>query len=186
MSSTGGKKNQLLADIRESVDSFVKENAIDKVKCLSKYDPEKVSNILYLYSIGNSQTCLVRKYGFSRRTVINVLVDYADYLGQFRELGGKLAASSYIGLESLEEDLVEALRTKLEQGYDPEFRDLKEISIAKSNAQRHAMTARGEASQITEERKVITQEDYEDTLRAAKKRLQALKSNEIIDIDGNN
>jgi hypothetical protein len=186
MSSPKGEKNQLLADIRNSVDEFVKENAIDKVKCLSRYNPEKVANILYLYSIGNSQTALVKKYGFHRKTVINVLIDYADHLGKFKELGGKLAARSYIGLESLEEDLIDALRARLESGYTPEFKDLKEISIAKSNSQRHAMTARGEASQITEERKVITQEDYEDTLKAAKERLQALKKADIIDIDGDN
>ena len=102
MSSPKGEKNQLLADIRNSVDEFVKENAIDKVKCLSRYNPEKVANILYLYSIGNSQTALVKKYGFHRKTVINVLIDYADHLGKFKELGGKLAARSYIGLESLE------------------------------------------------------------------------------------
>ena len=78
------------------------------------------------------------------------------------------------------------MRARLESGYTPEFKDLKEISIAKSNSQRHAMTARGEASQITEERKVITQEDYEDTLKAAKERLQALKKADIIDIDGDN
>ena len=37
------------------------------------------------------------------------------------------------------------------------------------------MTSRGEATQITEERKVVTQEDYEDTIKAAKKRLQDMK-----------
>ncbi len=47
MSSPKGERNQLLADIRNSVDEFVKENAIDKVKCLSRYNPEKVANILY-------------------------------------------------------------------------------------------------------------------------------------------
>ena len=62
---------------------------------------------------------------------------------------------------------------------DPEmsvsFRDIKELSIAKSNAFRETMTSRGEATQITEERKVVTQEDYEDTIKAAKKRLQDMK-----------
>jgi len=48
------------------------------------------------------------------------------------------------------------------------------------------LTARGEASNITEERKVVTQEDYEDTIKAAKERLEALKKADIIDIDGDN
>ena len=41
------------------------------------------------------------------------------------------------------------------------------------------MTARGEASQITEERKVYTQKDYEDTLSAAKKRLAKIRQESI-------
>jgi F0F1-type ATP synthase membrane subunit b/b' len=80
------------------------------------------------------------------------------------------------------------VRDRLEN--DPEmevsFRDLKELSIAKANASREALTARGEASNITEERKVVTQEDYEDTIKAAKERLEALKKADIIDIDGDN
>ena len=80
------------------------------------------------------------------------------------------------------------MRDRLEN--DPEmevsFRDLKELSIAKANASREALTARGEASNITEERKVVTQEDYEDTIKAAKERLEALKKADIIDIDGDN
>jgi CHASE3 domain sensor protein len=80
-------------------------------------------------------------------------------------------------LSSLEEDLVEKVRDRLEN--DPEmevsFRDIKELSIAKSNAFRETMTTRGEATSISEERKVITQEDYEDTLNAARQRLDKMK-----------
>ena len=104
-------------------------------------------------------------------------------MGKFRELGGKLSARSYINLESLEEDVVDSLRRKLEAGYVPDFKDLKEVSIAKSNSQRQAMTARGEASNITEERKVYTQQDYEDTLQAVRDRMSKIKKEDIIDID---
>ena len=69
---------------------------------------------------------------------------------------------------------------------DPEmevtFRDIKELSIAKSNAFRETMTSRGEATQITEERKVVTQEDYEDTLKAAKERLEKMKRTDEVEI----
>jgi len=91
-------------------------------------------------------------------------------------------------LSSLEEDLVDKVRDRLEN--DPEmevsFKDIKELSIAKSNAFRETMTTRGEASSISEERKVITQEDYEDTLKAARERLEAMKrvdGGEIIESD---
>jgi len=69
---------------------------------------------------------------------------------------------------------------------EPTFRDLKELSIAKANSIREALTARGEATQITEDRKVYTQEDYEETLKAAKDRLNKIKKAEVIDIDGDN
>jgi hypothetical protein len=62
------------------------------------------------------------------------------------------------------------------------FKDLKEISIAKANASREALTARGEATQITEDRKVYTQDDYEATIRAARERIQKAKEAEVIDV----
>ena len=62
------------------------------------------------------------------------------------------------------------------------FKDLKELSIAKSNASREAMTARGEATQITEDRKVYTQDDYEATIAAARDRIKQAKEAEVIDV----
>jgi len=181
-------KEELLIKIKESVQEFAADEKFDKIKCLSRYDPDRVATILYLFSVGKSQTQIVKKYGFHRGTVIGILTDYADHLGKFKDLGGKLAARSYLQLSSLEEDLVEKVRDRLEN--DPEmevtFRDLKELSIAKANASREALTARGEASQIKEERKVISQEDYEDTIKAARERIKALKTEDIIEVDGDN
>ena len=161
-----------------------KKDALGK-KSISRYKPEKVAEILYLYSVGNSQTRLIRKYGFDRNSVVSVLVDYADYFGKFKEMSGQIAAKNYMNLSSLEEDLVDAVRDRMERGeLEVTFRDLKELSIAKSNAIREALTARGEASQITEDRKVYTQDDYEDTLKAAKERIKKIKG-EVIDINDN-
>jgi len=142
--------------------------------------------MLYLYATGNSQTRLVKKYGYDRQTVINVLTDYADHLGKFKDLSGKIAARNYLDMSSLEEDLIEAVRGRMQTGeLEPTFRDLKELSIAKANAAREALTARGEATQITEDRRVYTQEDYEETIRAARDRLNKIKQAEVIDIDDN-
>lgn len=86
-------------------------------------------------------------------------------------------------MSSLEEDLIDKVRERLESGeLEATFRDLKELSIAKSNAAREALTARGEATNITEDRKVYTQEDYEETARAAEARLKKLKEAEVIDV----
>ena len=50
------------------------------------------------------------------------------------------------------------------------------------NSNRQALTARGEVSTITENRNAVTQEDYEDTIRAAKERIEKMKRvEEVID-----
>ena len=179
------EKEELMKEITQAIQEVAdKKDALGK-KSISRYKPEKVAEILYLYSVGNSQTRLIRKYGFDRTSVVSVLVDYADYFGKFKEMSGQIAAKNYMNLSSLEEDLVDAVRDRMERGeLEVTFRDLKELSIAKSNAIREALTARGEASQITEDRKVYTQDDYEDTLKAAKERLKKIKG-EVIEIDDN-
>ena len=77
----------------------------------------------------------------------------------------------------MEEDLIEKVRDRMDS--DPEmavsFRDLKELSIAKANASREALTARGETTSITTDRRVYTQEDYDATIKAAKDRIEKAK-----------
>ena len=184
MNATEKEKEALLSEIQQSIHEVANEKRGLKLKCLSVYDPAKVAKLLYLYSTGSSQTRLVRHYGFERDTVISVLTDYADHMGTFKELSGRIAAKNYLNLSSLEEDLIDKVRDRLEN--DPEmevgFKDIKELSIAKSNASREAMTARGEATQITEDRKVYTQDDYEATIAAARKRIEQAKVADIIEI----
>lgn len=184
MNETEKEKAELLREIQESVLEVAEKKRGLQRKSLSVYDPQKVARLLYLYSTGSSQTRLVRKYGFDRDTIISVLTDYADYMGNFKELSGRIAAKNYLNLSSLEEDLIDKVRDRMES--DPEmevsFKDLKELSIAKANAAREALTARGEATQITEDRKVYTQDDYEATIQAARDRIKKAKEAEIIDI----
>ena len=178
------EKELLMNDIADSIREVAETKELNKANSLSRHNPEKVAKILYLYATGSSQTRLVRKYGFDRQTVINVITDYADHLGKFKDLSGKIAARNYLNMSSLEEDLIDKVRDRMDTGeLEPTFRDLKELSIAKANAAREALTARGEATQITEDRKVYTQEDYEDTIEAAKARLKQIKDAEIIEID---
>ncbi len=181
-------KEELMSEIAEAIELVRQEKSLLKRKSLTLYDPKKVSEILYLHSIGVSQTRMIKKYGFERHTILSVLTDYADYVGKFREISGRIAAKNYLNLSSLEEDLIERVRQRMED--DPEmeigFRDLKELSIAKANAAREALTARGEATSITEERKVVTQDDYEETIKAAKDRIAKAKQaevEEVIDVE---
>jgi hypothetical protein len=180
------EKEELIKEIAESIREVAEGKEVMKRGSLSRHNPEKVAKLLYLYSTGTSQTRLVRKYGYDRATVISVLTDYADHLGKFKELSGKIAAMNYLNMSSLEEDLIQEVRNRMETGeLEVTFRDLKELSIAKANAAREALTARGEATQITEDRRVYTQEDYEDTIEAVKARLKKIKDAEVIDIDDN-
>ena len=178
------EREDLIQQIKESIHEIASDKQIHSIKSLSVYNPDKVAELLYLYSTGSSQTKLVRKYGYDRETVISVLADYADHMGKFRELSGRIAAKNYLNLSSLEEDLIDKVRDRMEN--DPEmevsFRDLKELSIAKANSAREALTARGEATQITEERKVYTQDEYEATIQAARERIDKAK---IIDAEVN-
>jgi len=173
-----------MQEITTSIQDISEQKELGKLNSLSRFAPERVAQMLYLYATGSSQTRLVRKYGFDRHTVISVLTDYADHIGKFRELSGKIAAKNYLDMSSLEEDLIEVVRDRLESGeLEATFRDLKELSIAKANAAREALTARGEATNITEDRKVYTQEDYEATAKAAEDRIRKLKEAEVIDVD---
>ena len=181
-------KEELIKQISEEIQKVSSSKELSKSKSLSRHAPEKVAEVLYLFSTGTSQTKLVKKYGYSRQTVISIISDYADVLGKFRELSGKIAAQNYLNLSSLEEDLIDKVRDRMEN--DPEmevnFRDLKELSIAKANASREALTARGETKIITTDRKVYTQDEYEATIQAARERIKKARvvDAEIIEEDG--
>ena len=177
------EKEQLMSYINNAIMEIAAEKEGRQANSISRSNPEKVAKILYLSALGLSQTSIVRKCNYNRNTVINVLVDYADHKHQFRELGGKLSARSYMNLESLEEDMIQVVRERMQTGeYEPTAKDIKDISIAKINSSRQALTARGEVSAITENRNAVTQEDYEDTLEAARKRIEQLKKvEEVID-----
>lgn len=175
-------KEVLSASINDAIQDIAQKKEIEGIKSLSRYDPSKVAKILYLFSTGVSQTMMVKKYKLDRDTIINTLVDYADYKNQFRELGGKLSAKNYINMTSLSEDLTNIIRNRLEMGdIEPTVKDLKDLSIAMANASREALTARGEVSNISEERKVHTHDDYMDTIKAVETRLKQIKEADIID-----
>jgi len=175
-------KEKLSSEINSAIQDIALKKEVQGIKSLSRYNPDKVAKILYLFSTGVSQTSMVRKYGLDRDTVVNTLVDYADYKNKFRELGGKLSAKNYINMTSLSEDLVENIRTRVESGdIEPSIRDLKDLSIAMANSSREALTARGEVSNISEERKVYTQDDYKDTIKAVEERLKQIKNADLIE-----
>jgi hypothetical protein len=111
------------------------------------------------------------------------MVEFADSIKKFKELGGKLAARNYVQMSSLEEDLIEKVRDRMQNDPDMQvsFKDLKELSIAKVNASREALTARGEATSIVEERKAFSDEDYAQEI--AKVKAALAEEAEVIDME---
>mgnify|MGYP003137243067 FL=1 len=172
-------KKQLIESIRDAIMEV--KDKLKAPKSLSKYNPEKVATILYLHSIGVTQTQMVKKYGIDRMTIINILVEYADYTNKWRKLGAVIRGRHFLSLSSLSEDLVDSLRDQMEKGkIKPTFRDLLPVTVALESAERGSNTFRGEATHIIEERKVVTQADYEATIEAAKKRMFQLKKAQAI------
>lgn len=174
-------KEELIESIRGGILEIQEHNPKNN-SILSKSNPEKTAEILYLHAIGVTQTQMIRKYGLKRETIVNVLLDYADFTGKWKQLGSKVRGRAFLELSSLEEDLVNQLRERLEAGeIKPTFKDLLPLSIALEKAEKGSNTFRGEANSIVEERKVISQEDYEATVRAARERIAAVKK-DVIDV----
>lgn len=174
-------KSELMFDIDSKIREFSLSSEIDGIKALEKYDPQKAAKILFLSASGKTQTQLVKKYGFKRDTIVRVLATYADHLGRWRELGGQLASYSYLNISSLEEDMVQKVREDMESGeLKPTFKDIKDISIAKANSAREALLARGEATSISREEKVYTDEDYKELMELARNRMRQA---EVMELD---
>ena len=155
-------KEELFEDISKAVREYAEEHEVKKLKCLERYNPEKVATILFLSAQGKSINNMVSKYGFKHETVQRVLVSYADHMGKWRDLGGQLAAYSYLNITSLEEEMVNDVRTRMQSGeLKPTFKDIKDISIAR-------------------EEKVYTDDDYKTLMEKARSKI---KQAEVIDVD---
>jgi len=170
--------SSLKESIAEAVHEYAREKQLEGVKSLSRHNPQKVGLILYLFSQGVSQSQMVKKYHLSHGTIKHTLIEYADYTGKWVELGTKLSKMLFLELSSLEEDMIDSLREQMDKGeLKPTFSDLLPVSVALDKAERQTMRAREDVGQVPE-RRVVTQQNYEDTLAAAKARMAELKKKE--------
>ena len=116
-------------ELRESIADAVQEYASMKqqegVKSLSRMKPDKVGLILYLFCLGVSQSQMVKKYGFCHKTIKHTLMEYAGHLGQWTEVGARLSKQLFLNLHSLQEDIIEDVRERMESGkLKATFRDV--------------------------------------------------------------
>ena len=172
-------KQSLSEGINNAINVYVDYAKTEGIKALESYDPHKVALILMAFSQGKTQTHIVKKMGINRDTVVRILTTYADHRGEWRETGGRLAAYNYMNMSSLEEDMITSVREQMDEGsLKPTFRDIKELSIAKTNASREALVARGEATSRTEVRE-WSDEDYKELQERAQEALKGMKVIEI-------
>jgi hypothetical protein len=50
---------------------------------------------------------MVKKYHLSHQTIKHTIIEYADHAGEWAKLGAKISRTLFLGLSSLEEDMVE-------------------------------------------------------------------------------
>ena len=101
-------------------------------------------------------------------------MEYADQLGKWTEVGARLSKQLFLNLHSLEEDLIEKLRERMENGkLKASFRDIYYVSTAKEKSwqQAHRIEERREETGYT--RNVVSQKDYEDILAKARERMKS-------------
>ena len=171
--------SELKESIAEAVHEFAKHKKLEGIKSLSRHNPQKVGLILYLFSQGVSQSQMVKKYHLSHQTIKHTIIEYADHAGEWAKLGAKISRTLFLGLSSLEEDMVEQIRERLRSGeLVPTFKDLLYVSVALDKAWQQSERARENVEQVKPERPMVTQQDYEDTLAAAKARMAELKKKE--------
>ena len=101
-------------------------------------------------------------------------MEYADQLGKWTEVGARLSKQLFLNLHSLEEDIIEKLRERMENGkLKASFRDIYYVSTAKEKSwqQAHRIEERREETGYT--RNVVSQKDYEDILAKARERMKS-------------
>ena len=130
---------ELKENIAEAVQEYANKKQEEGIKSLSRMNPEKVGLILYLFCLGVSQSQMVKKHNICHKTIKHTLMEYADHLGKWTEVGARLSKQLFLNLHSLEEDIIEKLRERMESGkLKATFRDVYYVSTAKEKSWQQA------------------------------------------------
>ncbi|MDA9764932.1 hypothetical protein N9C83_06160 [Opitutales bacterium] len=140
-------------------------------------NPEKVGLILYLFCLGVSQSQMAKRHGICHKTIKRTLTEYADHLGKWTEVGARLSKQLFLNLHSLEEDIIQEVRTRMESGkLKPNFRDVYYVSRAKEKSWQQAHRIEERRKETTFTRNVVTKEEYENVLAKARERLTRVET----------
>ena len=92
---------ELKESIADAVQDYANKKQQDGVKSLSRMDPEKVGLILYLFCLGVSQSQMVKRHKICHKTIKHTLMEYADHLGKWSEVGARPAKQLSLNLQHL-------------------------------------------------------------------------------------
>ena len=163
---------ELKESIADAVQEYANKKRDEGVKSLSRMKPEKVGLILYLFCLGVSQSQMVKRHKICHKTIKHTLMEYADHLGKWTEVGARLSKQLFLNLHSLEEDIIEDVRERMESGkLKATFRDVYYVSTAKEKSWQQAHRIEERKKETTFTRNVVTQEEYEKTLAKARERM---------------
>ena len=138
-------------------------------------NPEKVGLILYLFCLGVRQSQMVKRHGICHKTIKHTLMEYTDHLGKWTEVGARLIKQLFLNLHSLEEDIIEQVRERMDSGkLKATFRDVYFVSTAKEKSWQQAHRAEERRKETGFTRNVVTQEEYEATLDKVRERMGQL------------
>ena len=183
MSYNGSMKleaTELKESIADAVQDYANKKRDEGVKSLSRMNPEKVGLILYLFCLGVSQSHMVKRHKICRKTIKKTLTEYADHLGKWTEVGARLSKQLFLNLHSLEEDIIEEVRERMESGkLKASFRDVYYVSTAKEKSWQQAHRIEERKKETTFTRNVVSQEDYEKVLARAKDRMGQITKSHV-------
>ena len=135
--------------------------------------PEKVGLILYLLCLGVSRSQMVKRHKICYKTIKHTLMEYADHLGKWAEVGARLSKQLFLNLHSLEEDIIEKLREHMENGkLKATFRNIYYVSTAKDKSWQQIHRIEDRKKEAGYARNVVSQEKYEKTLAKARERMR--------------
>ena len=90
----------LKGSIADAVQEYANQKQQEGVKSLSRMNPEKVGQILYLFCLGVSQSQMVKRHKICHKTIKHTLTEYADHLGKWAEVGARLSKQLFLNLHS--------------------------------------------------------------------------------------
>ena len=145
-------------------------------------NPEKAVEALTLLSTGQSIKKVVQLTGAATTSVARLKSDFSDHLGKWKEIGGQVSGGLYFEsseyVSELFQDLTDARAAKDWDAVKALSSALAACNKVVEVANRHAMNARGEATQNIRVERVAT---FEDVDRAAEDALKLIQEAEVIE-----